>query len=402
MRKGDFLRQLRAEICATVDPILAVTDRSTKGCPYLDRWFSYYGARDARHIERAVQLYAPGAEGAAQASDYIPIVVERVRRAVAVWATTGEITGVPEGLNGSVTPGGDGLPDEGPATSASAAVQLKERNGGPASTGLGRIQSRLRAGRPLDGTLRARMEHAFGRDFSSVRVHADASAAELAQGLNARAFTIGADVAFAAGQYQPGTVMGDALVAHELAHVAQQSNDDVHPHTSVVEDPALEAEADQAAIRFSLFGSSSVRTIAGLRLQRCSVPAGGGIPASIFQFEQVTGAGDPSERSLPWYAACVNITISHLATPGRIDICQFEVGFPGIHYRGRTSVAEAQTAAAEAFNECVPALIRRRAASYSAISSCVQRRMRAQIPGAKVNFPCITKMLTPTEWPTRH
>ena len=66
------------------------------------------------------------------------------------------------------------------------------------------------------------MSAAFGYDFSGVRVHTDAKAGELSSQLNARAFTIGSDVAFAGGEYQPGTLIGDALIAHELAHVVQQ------------------------------------------------------------------------------------------------------------------------------------------------------------------------------------
>jgi hypothetical protein len=56
-----------------------------------------------------------------------------------------------------------------------------------------------------------------------VRVHADATAAASARALNARAYTVGRDVVFAQGQYQPATTGGRQLIAHELAHVVQQS-----------------------------------------------------------------------------------------------------------------------------------------------------------------------------------
>src|SRR5206468_3817075 len=81
----------------------------------------------------------------------------------------------------------------------------------------------LGPGRPLDGAARARMEPAFGYDFSRVRVHSDGHAAEAARGLHAHAFTYGNAVVFGAGRYQPGEPTGDALLAHELAHVVQQS-----------------------------------------------------------------------------------------------------------------------------------------------------------------------------------
>lgn len=78
-------------------------------------------------------------------------------------------------------------------------------------------------GQPLPESVRAFFEPRFGYDFSSVRVHTDAGAAQSAQALNARAFTLGRDVVFVAGQYSPGTTAGRRLLAHELAHVVQQS-----------------------------------------------------------------------------------------------------------------------------------------------------------------------------------
>jgi hypothetical protein len=66
------------------------------------------------------------------------------------------------------------------------------------------------------------MESRFGRDFSAVRVHDNAQADALAQGVNARAFTLGQDLFFARSQYQPETMQGRHLIAHELAHVVQQ------------------------------------------------------------------------------------------------------------------------------------------------------------------------------------
>src|SRR6266498_1033707 len=83
----------------------------------------------------------------------------------------------------------------------------------------------LRApGRPLDTATRAFMEPRFGHDFSGVRVHTDARAAESARAVNALAYTVGRDVVFGTGQYAPGTGEGKGLLAHELTHVVQQSS----------------------------------------------------------------------------------------------------------------------------------------------------------------------------------
>ncbi len=84
----------------------------------------------------------------------------------------------------------------------------------------------------LDPATRAFMEPRFGHDFSHVRVHTDATAAESAEAVNALAYTVGRELVFARGQYMPGTASGQRLLAHELAHVMQQ--EDSHG-TSVVQ-----------------------------------------------------------------------------------------------------------------------------------------------------------------------
>ena len=78
-------------------------------------------------------------------------------------------------------------------------------------------------GRPLERALRRDMEQRFGSDFSRVRVHFGESAAQSAQDVNAKAYTVGHDIVFAAGQFAPDTHEGRRLLAHELTHVVQQS-----------------------------------------------------------------------------------------------------------------------------------------------------------------------------------
>jgi hypothetical protein len=78
-------------------------------------------------------------------------------------------------------------------------------------------------GQPLDPAIRAFFESRFGHDFSQVRVHTDGQAAESVRAVNALAYTVGRNVVFGAGQYAPGTAIGRRLLAHELAHVIQQS-----------------------------------------------------------------------------------------------------------------------------------------------------------------------------------
>lgn len=70
-------------------------------------------------------------------------------------------------------------------------------------------------------------EPRFGADFSQVRLHTDSRAADTARSINAKAFTVGSDIAFGAGQYRPESREGQHLLAHELTHVVQQKGEQI-------------------------------------------------------------------------------------------------------------------------------------------------------------------------------
>src|SRR5687767_6762162 len=80
-------------------------------------------------------------------------------------------------------------------------------------------------GRPLAQSTRGFMEPRFGHDFSQVRVHTDARAADSARAIRARAYTVGRHVAFAGGEPSIHDPRGRRLLAHELTHVVQQRDD---------------------------------------------------------------------------------------------------------------------------------------------------------------------------------
>lgn len=79
-------------------------------------------------------------------------------------------------------------------------------------------------GQALDTGARSFLEPRFGRDFSGVRVHADAAAQQSCRAVGARAYTVGEHLVFGQGQYQPATPSGQRLLSHELAHVIQQGS----------------------------------------------------------------------------------------------------------------------------------------------------------------------------------
>jgi hypothetical protein len=129
-----------------------------------------------------------------------------------------------------------------------------ERNANGAAASMGATpfvhQVLQSPGDPIDPDTRSFMEARFGHDFSRVRVHTDAEAAASARAVNARAYTVGRDVVFGNGRYAPQTSAGRHLLAHELAHVVQQSGDtSSYPHDLGITcaSDRIEAEARSAA-----------------------------------------------------------------------------------------------------------------------------------------------------------
>lgn len=143
------------------------------------------------------------------------------------------------------------------------------------------LQSELSHGTPLGSSARTRMESAFGTDFSDVRLHTDAHAAGMARSHDSFAFTAGKDIVFNSGNYQPGTLTGDTLLAHELAHTVQQ--DSSNPVSDKKNNASQERGANRSAFNIisSLWQgvkdiSSHVAQTAGpvirsgIQLQRCA------------------------------------------------------------------------------------------------------------------------------------
>jgi hypothetical protein len=90
------------------------------------------------------------------------------------------------------------------------------------------------------------MEEGFGTDFSRVRVHDDARAAESARAVDAHAYTVGDDLVFGTGRYAPGSAAGDRLLAHELAHTLQQGGTTRRLQRQPADDGAAGAAAGAA------------------------------------------------------------------------------------------------------------------------------------------------------------
>jgi hypothetical protein len=110
-----------------------------------------------------------------------------------------------------------------------------------------RITAATGGGSPLPSHVSARLEPAFGADFSGIRVHEGARAAELNDRIQARAFTTGSDIFFRDGVPDASTTSGQHLLAHELTHTIQQGAARRIARSRAPADPAATPVADRAS-----------------------------------------------------------------------------------------------------------------------------------------------------------
>lgn len=105
-------------------------------------------------------------------------------------------------------------------------VQTKSESNTPVVSDMvaNAIQSSRGSGSKLDTQTQFFMDSRFGSDFSQIKIHNDTESVQLNRSLNAKAFTVGNDVYFNEGAYQPESAGGKRLLAHELTHTIQQEN----------------------------------------------------------------------------------------------------------------------------------------------------------------------------------
>jgi hypothetical protein len=121
--------------------------------------------------------------------------------------------------------GAGSRPDAGSLQGATIQTKASAANSQVVSENVGtRINASRGSGSSLPGSSRQFFESRFGNDFSQVRVHTGDTSASLASSVSARAFTVGRNIFFGSNEYSPGTFEGQRLIAHELAHVVQQSS----------------------------------------------------------------------------------------------------------------------------------------------------------------------------------
>jgi ribosomal protein S18 acetylase RimI-like enzyme len=179
----------------------------------------------------------------------------------------------------------------------------------------GRLGLASGGGRPLPDSVRTKMEAALAADFSAVRVHVGPQA----ERIGAVAFTMGTEIYFAPGRFQPDTVQGQQLIGHELVHVVQQRAGRVRTPmgggVAVVQDRLLEAEADRLGQR-----AAAYRVVA----QAKALPGAKALP-------------NAAQGS-----AAVRISAASDAGPGRYRLVAGSSGRPvgsvTVHARDKTSI----------------------------------------------------------------
>jgi|JI10StandDraft_1071094.scaffolds.fasta_scaffold35641_3 hypothetical protein len=296
MLKSTFMAQLRAAVTAAADDELGPV-YSAIGCPYIDQYFARYADRPAGEAEALLRRFAPGVGAARSAPDCIPAVVARVRQGVRHWRDTGQ---APPEIAAA----------EPAAADAAAPVPTAQRAPDGRET-LGSLESALGAGQAVDGATASRMSDRLGVDASAVRVHTGAVAAAKAAEVGAIAFTVGNNVVLGADAPSAGTLAGDALLAHELVHTAQQADAARDPLARMLplgaESAAAEHDADEhlraaaSGDRASLARRFLDAAKTGLQLQRC--PGGSREPAREQTPERAPESGAPVDPAVAHRAA---------------------------------------------------------------------------------------------------
>jgi len=136
-----------------------------------------------------------------------------------------------------------------------AFIQRKESSGGMVAspTVTSQINATKGKGSTMDSHTQLFMQSRFGTDFSNVNIHTDGEAIQMSRDLHAKAFTVGNDIYFNEGQYNPVSNEGRHLLAHELTHTVQQGGSSVQRKAG---DKVIQRYFDAAGTAGSAVGNS--------------------------------------------------------------------------------------------------------------------------------------------------
>ncbi|HVV82244.1 MAG TPA: DUF4157 domain-containing protein [Kofleriaceae bacterium] len=133
------------------------------------------------------------------------------------------------------------------------------------------------SGAPLPAGLQSQFESSLGAALGGVRLHTGDDSASAANAVGARAYTVGQDIHFNAGQYDPSSQAGQHLLAHEVAHTVQQgaggSSGPQHKLEVSMPGDAHEVEADRAADAMLAGRPAEVSAASGIQREPAPAPA---------------------------------------------------------------------------------------------------------------------------------
>ncbi|MEW7289053.1 eCIS core domain-containing protein [Aquimarina sp. 2304DJ70-9] len=290
MKKSPFLRSAKDQIKKSVEEELVGSPYSLDQFPYLTSHFQTLNRSSAEEVENKIKEYTVNTESVTSANQYIVLLSGKLREVTSHWLTTGELPSEPQELIeripeqyrtlGRVNPylmpiwrtGQDitqaistaseqvidTVVDVGREVGSffgnvgRGVMGLFTKSGDPSGHDPVSVSQRLGRGAKFSGGSKSQMESVFGRNFSDVEIHTGSKANNLAGELGARAFTVGNQIGFASNQFKPGTPFGDALLAHELAHVQQQQqgrkSTNLKSPNQLSDNQLMETEADQSAV----------------------------------------------------------------------------------------------------------------------------------------------------------
>jgi hypothetical protein len=238
--KASFIAELRTQMTAAAD--------AEAGPAYaaVEQFFLGYADRPAAEIEALVRRFAPATQGARDTAAMMVAILARLRDGVRRWRDTGQ----PPAEVASLAPvGGSTSPGAAGNVAAVAARVLRAPDGRET---LASLESSLGPGTPVDSAMASRVTGALGVDVGGARIHTGPVAAAKAAEVGAVAFAAGSNIVLGSGAPSAGTLEGDALLAHELVHTAQQGDAARDPSVrrKPIGDESAEAEdaADHGAV----------------------------------------------------------------------------------------------------------------------------------------------------------
>jgi len=154
----------------------------------------------------------------------------------------------------------------GPNPPTASGLVMRKRDGNGVADGAGDVVAAASSGSgaPLPTGIMRKFEESLGADLSGVRVHTDGASADAASAVGAKAYTVGNDIHFGAGHYDPSSTAGEHLLAHEVAHTVQQGGGVRYKLEVSAPGDAHEVEADRAADAMVAGGAFAVTGAPGV------------------------------------------------------------------------------------------------------------------------------------------